>query len=39
MLSILYSTNKKPTLKVLLMKLKPKKNAQKIIENAIYLCF
>ena len=39
MLSVLYSTNKKPILKVLIMKLKPKKNAQKIIENANYLCF
>ena len=38
MLSIIYSTNEKPILKVLLMN-KTKKNAQKIIEYAIYLCF
>ena len=38
MLSILYSTNEKPILKVLLMK-KRKKNAEKIIDYAIYLCF
>ena len=38
MLSIIYSTNEKPILKVLLMN-KTKNNAQKIIEYAIFLCF
>ena len=39
MSSILYSTNEKPILKVLLMKIKSKKILKKIIEHAIYLCF
>ena len=38
-LSILYSTNKKPILKVLLMKINRKKMIKKTTEYAIYLCF